>query len=227
MTIESADEQALQDVSNSFWANQPARYPNYGTTKKRRLCEVNYLLGQLKVLANHQQNTLVDIGCGTGSTVTILQELADFSQYFCYDISPGMLSTIDTRSVRGANVSTEVLDLSALPASFFFAEADFAVCFAVFQYLSDEMVCTLLSKINARILFCRDACYLPHEGPQYINTFSEQLQANYSCRYRTLTQYIDLCTNSGWHLKDVRRAFPDDIESDFGSKQWFLQLAKE
>ena len=226
-----ADEQSqknaeLTATSNAFWAGQGASYPSYGTTKKRRRHEINYLLGKLQELKASEVLSLTDIGCGTGSTVIMLQELTDIKIYHCYDISPGMMSTIDTSSKRGSLVHTNVLDFSNMDSSHAFPDTDVSLCFGVTQCLSDQDAHSLLGKLKGRNLFMRDACYLPHEGRQDINTFSEQLNSSYSCRYRTLTEYITLATSSGWQLKDVRRAFPDDIESAFGTKQWFLHLEK-
>lgn len=218
-------EEELQAVSNCFWANQGASYPNYGTTKQRRLQELNYVMSRLKTFDSVE--TLIDLGCGTGSTVTILQELTDISTFYCFDLSPAMLSTIDTRSLRGASVKTSVLDVSNLSTEFSFPEADLVLCFGLFQCLSDECVIDILRRLPGNTLLARDACYLPHEGRKDINTFSAQLKAQYSCRYRTLDEYMRLCSNGGWCVKDVRRSFSDDIESKFGTKQWFLHLERE
>ena len=98
--------------------------------------------------------------------------------------------------------------------------------FRKYKYLSDADSRALLERLKGKTAFLRDACYLPHEGRRDVNTFSEQLNANYACRYRTLTEYISLCTDSGWKLKDIRRAFPDEIESAYGTKQWSLHLEK-
>ncbi len=218
-------EDTIQCVSNAFWTAQPAHYPNYGTTKKRRLHELNYVMQQFQSLEGDLRS-LVDIGCGTGSTVTCLQELTDISSYHCFDISSGMLSTLDTRSLRGASIQTTILDVAQLSDGFSFPKTDVAICFGLFQYLSDDLVTKLFEKINSKTLLIRDACYMPHEGRQVINTYSKQLGAQYACRYRTVLEYVQLCTDSGWHLRDMRRAFPDNIESDFGSKQWFVHLSK-
>jgi len=220
------DEDSLTRVSNSFWANQPAKYPNYETTKQRRFHEMIYLVEKLKQMKDADLQSLTDIGCGTGATITLLQELTDFKTYHCYDISPAMLSTIDVSSKRGARVQTTVLDFTKIDSTHNFPDTDVTLCFGVLQYLSDADSTVLLERLKGNILFLRDACYLPHEGEQYVNTFSTQLNAKYSCRYRTLTNYIALCTAAGWQLNDVRRAFPDEIESAYGTKQWFLHLSK-
>ena len=111
----SMDEQRLTTTSNTFWSTQTAKYPNYGTTKKRRFHEINYLVEKLK---NMRQDvvSLTDVGCGTGSTVTVLQELTDIKTYHCYDISPAMISTIDASSKRGAHVQTTVIDFTNIDA---------------------------------------------------------------------------------------------------------------
>ena len=222
---DSMNEERLTKTSNTFWTTQTAKYPNYGTTKKRRLHEINYLVTKIQNMGKDVVS-LTDVGCGTGSTVTVLQELTDIKTYHCYDISPAMISTIDVSSKRGAHVQTTVLDFTNIDASHAFPETDVTLCFGVLQCLSDADSRALLERLKGKTVFLRDACYLPHEGRQDINTFSEQLNANYACRYRTLTEYISLCTASGWKLKDIRRAFPDEIESAYGTKQWFLHLEK-
>ena len=223
---DSTDEQKLTTTSNTFWSTQTAKYPNYGTTKKRRFHEINYLVENIQKMKEGDVLSLTDVGCGTGSTVTVLQELTDIKKYHCYDISPAMISTIDTSSKRGAHVQTTVMDFTSIDASYAFPDTDVTLCFGVLQCLSDADSRALLERLKGKTAFLRDACYLPHEGRRDVNTFSEQLNANYACRYRTLTEYISLCTDSGWKLKDIRRAFPDEIESAYGTKQWFLHLEK-
>ena len=89
---DSIDEQKLTKTSNTFWSTQTAKYPNYGTTKKRRLHEINYLVEKLQEMKEGDVVSLTDVGCGTGSTVTVLQEMTDIKTYHCYDISPAMIS---------------------------------------------------------------------------------------------------------------------------------------
>lgn len=216
-------EYTVENVGKIFWAGQGQAYPNYGTTKARRLFELQYVMHRLEQMSN-PPTTLADVGCGTGATVTILRELTDIQKYFCYDISAGMTSTIDTRSVRGSDVEVAILDLTNLSLDFTFPEVDLILCFGVFQCLSDSTVKKVLKALRGKSLLLRDACYLPHEGRKNINTYSKQLCAQYACHYRTLSEYISLCTDSGWNLLDIRRAFPDSIESDYGTKQWFLHL---
>lgn len=80
---DSTDEQKLTTTSNTFWSTQTAKYPNYGTTKKRRFHETNYLVENIQKMKEGDVVSLTDVGCGTGSTVTVLQELTDIKTYHC------------------------------------------------------------------------------------------------------------------------------------------------
>lgn len=203
-------------VSKKFWSSQE-EYPAYGDIiKKRRLYESQYL--SKYIWENKNLKTITDIGCGNGSTVTILQELTDIKEYHCYDISPKLVSTINTGAKRGAKVSASVLDLTS--PTFSFPESDITLSLGVFMCVDDLGLSKLLQKVSSPVLITRDPCSIGHR--EEVNTFSEKLGDNYSGVYRTPEEYVNLFKKSGFQRVNYHRAFPDDIESEFGTKQYFF-----
>jgi len=59
-----------------------------------------------------------------------------------------------------------------------------------------------------------------------INKYSNELGDTYSSRYMTLDNLIKLLGQE-FTVIDVTRAYPDAIESKFGSKQWLIECIKE
>lgn len=207
------------DVSRDFWKNQDF-YPEYGDViKKRRLIETSFLTNW--IWENNPKN-MSDIGCGNGSTVTMLQELTGIYEYYCYDISDSMLEKLDGRNVRGASIYTNVVDLCNL--QYDFIETDLTAILGVTMYLTDLQFVNLLQKVQSKTVIIRDPISKTREE---INKFSEDLNFNYSAIYRTLDEYIKLLGIAGWNVKLNKRAYPDEIESKFGTKQYFFVCEKK
>lgn len=207
------------NVSRDFWKNQDF-YPTYGDViKKRRLHETRVLTDWIW---NNNPRHVADIGCGNGGTVTMLQELTDVETFYCYDISPGMLSTIDTRGKRSAVIYTDEVDLCG--EYDIFAKFDLTTVMGVCMYLTDEQVVRLMKKIQSDTVILRDPTSEEHEE---INKYSESLGSDYSAIYRTVEEYKELYKKAGWDVTSIFRAYPDSIESEFGTKQYFYICEKE
>lgn len=207
------------DVSRDFWKNQDF-YPEYSDViKKRRLVETTFLTNWI-----WQNNPLyvADIGCGNGSTVTMLQELTNIQIFYCYDISQNMLDKIDTRGVRGADFVTQQIDLcdeNLKP----FVKTDLTTILGVTMYLTNLQFVKLLQNVQSKTVILRDPL---SESREEINKYSEDLSSNYSAVYRTVEEYTKLLALAGWKVKSETRAYPDEIESKFGTKQHFFVCEK-
>lgn len=207
------------NVSRDFWKNQDF-YPTYGDViKKRRLHETRVLADWIW---KNNPRFAADIGCGNGGTVTMLQELTDVEIFYCYDISPGMLSTIDTRGKRSAVIHTNEVDLCGEYEDF--ANVDLTTVMGVCMYLTDEQVIRMMSRIHSNTVILRDPT---SEEREEINKYSEALGSNYSAIYRTVEEYQELYERAGWKVTSIFRAYPDEIESAFGTKQYFYICEKE
>ncbi len=208
------------DTTRSFWKKQKY-YPSYGDViKKRRLYETAFLADWVW---GNKPKTLVDIGCGNGSTVTMLNELTNISDFHCYDISPGMLEKLDSRNIRGANITTYCLDLCGNYKEPFHS-SDLTTVLGVNMYLTDEQILKQFSKIRSSVVITRDPCSPVREE---INKYSEDLGSDYSAVYRTTKEYAALYEEAGFKVIYNKRAFPDEIESKFGTRQQFYICEKK
>lgn len=207
----------FRKVSEKFWEKQQT-YPEYGFIKRRRLHEINYLV---PIIEGLQPDHVVDLGCGDGSTTTILRELTDVKRYSCYDISQGLLSLLNTSSDRGSEVTATKFNVNAsnihdLP------RAPLYIAMGLLQCCEDNRVSEILHHLPGEHLVTRSAHYTSDQGERKIVKNSDALQDVYACHYRTLLGHANDIEKAGWTVIDIRRAYPDDIESAFGSKQWFI-----
>jgi hypothetical protein len=95
---------------------------------------------------------------------------------------------------------------------------DIAVSAGVLPYLFEDVeVMALLRQIKAPLLFVRTPC----GNDERVDSFSKELGAPYKSRYRSVEQLVGLL---GQHYRSVTadRVYPDDIESAFGTKQWYF-----
>ncbi len=197
-----------QNTAKAFWMKQED-YPHFDFVKKRRLYELNYLLPRLK------GNTLLDIGCGDGALLDCLLHLTDLKLYG-YDISESLLKNVNPK------IQTKVYDCcNPTPL----VATDITVLGAVLMYIfEDTKVDKLLSMIHSDMLFIREPCSLTND--EITCGHSEKLKEEYAARYRTVPHIMELL---GKHfvVEGCCRIYPDEIESDFGTKQFYFQCVKK
>jgi SAM-dependent methyltransferase len=199
-----------ETVSQNFWESTDF-YPNYPFVKERRKHEIDYLLKEIP----HTAKSLLDLGCGNGSTVILLRELTYISEYYCYDISQGMLNTIGGN--RDSNLHTHVWngneENGELP------DTDVTISMNMLMYVFDDhKVEEIVKSIKSDIFIARISC---NNERLVINKFSEEFQTDYSGCYRTADEYVEIFKKSFSNVT-VSRAFPDEIESAYSTKQMFF-----
>jgi SAM-dependent methyltransferase len=202
-----------KEIAKEFWSNS-SEYPNFGNIKKRRLCELNYLIPKLDNV-----NRLLDLGCGDGALLNCLIHLKDFSELYGYDFSENLLKNVHN-SIKTKVFDCYDFDKSSLP------NVDGVVCGGLVQYIfEDDTVRNVLSSLNTKKIYLRSACTL-EKTPQLINTFSENLKKSYTSYYRPLNHLIDLVSEE-FIIESVDRIYPDSIESSFGTKQFYIVGTKK
>lgn len=197
----------LYDIASTFWKNSKS-YPEYGTIKQRRLYEINYLVPKLR------GETILDLGCGDGALLNCLINLLDFKEVYGYDYSESLLENLHP-SVKSRSFDVYKDDLTSLPET---TETIFAgVLPFVFE---DEYVLKVLKSIKSERLFLRTPCTLKDES-ELVKTYSEHLKSNYASYYRTIDHVISLMKQTH-RIESVDRVYPDEIESQFGTKQFYV-----
>ena len=204
----------LTDSAKRFWQSQNA-YPEYNANiQLRRLYELNYLVPKLQDI-----NSLIDLGCGSGSLIRCLRELTPIKQYEAFDLSPQLIKKLDGLS----DVNTTICDFSKDIIKIF-PTTDVAICTGVLNYLfSDRLVLKFLERIQASILYFRVIC---SDKEEIINHYSKDLNANYASIYRTLDGQIKLLRDKYIINEDPERIYPDELESKYGTKQYYIKCKK-
>jgi trans-aconitate methyltransferase len=178
------------------------KYPNFPFIKERRLYELNWLLPRLK------GKTLIDVGCGDGALLDCLYRLTDLELSGC-DFSEKLMQNTNK------NIKTFYYDCKK-PKKL---KSDIIILAAVLPYLEDEEIKELLKNIEYNYLFVRAPCSTEREK---IDKFSEDLNDYYQALYRTLDEMIDILPN----VIEYSRIYPDEIESKYGTNQYYFICKK-
>jgi len=190
-----------KDTARKFWVNQE-QYPNYGTIKDRRLHELNYLIPKIK-----DKGSLLDLGCGDGALIKCLKELTNIETFYAFDIAEKMMVNIP--AITGYYDCYNPVDLP---------KTDVTVFSGVIPFLFDEdIIHDNLSRIQSDLIYIKSPCSMETQDI-LVDTFSEQLNSNYSSIYRTIPTMFRIIEK---HFKiiEVNKIYPEEIESDFGTKQ--------
>jgi len=114
----------------------------------------------------------------------------------------------------GLNTKVTSFTESELP------KVDMTVCMGAMLYVfDDDDLKYMLSNMKSSIFICRVPCSMNDRVE--INKFSEEFDADYAAVYRTIPEYIQIISEY-FDIKSIDRCYPDEIESKFGSKQFFF-----
>jgi len=192
-------------AATAYWQSQ-TDYP-FPHTRRRRIHELNYLIPRLVRTGG---KSLLDLGCGDGSLLECLLRLTDFTEFFGYDVAPDLMRGIDPR------VHTAVFDIAQahdLPV------VDATIVAGVIQYVfDDDVVANLFTRIKSPIVWVRSTCSLKTDGERVVKD-------GYASFYRTLPHTYDLLSRC-FEVSAVDRVYPDELESAFGTKQFYFELRR-
>jgi hypothetical protein len=193
------------ETATAFWKSQ-SQYP-FAFTRKRRIHELNYLVPRIALCG---AKSLLDLGCGDGSLLECLLRLTDVEQFHGCDVAADLLREIDPR------VKTAVFDI-ANPGQLPQVEA--AIVAGVIQYVFDDaLVDGLFTRIAAPIVWVRSTCTLKNQAERVDKD-------GYASYYRTLPETHVLLSRR-YEISAVDRIYPDELESAFGTKQFYFELRR-
>ena len=196
-----------KSVAKQFWTTQ-TEYPEYGTIKQRRLLELKYFVPKLS------GDTLLDLGCGDGALLNCLVELTEFNEYHGYDFAVHLIKNLNSK-IQARNFNVYEDDLSTLP------KVDSVICAGMLPFIfEDEVVEKIYASLNTKKLFLRSPCTLKAED-EYVNVYSDKLKSNYSSKYRTVSNMIK-SLEKYFVIESIDRVYPDNIESEFDTKQFYF-----
>lgn len=199
-------------IALDFWKNRKC-YPNYPNTLQRRLVDTNFVVSKLL-----GAKSVLDIGCGDGSMLISLREFTEIKLFYGYDVSPILIERLLDRWGNVLGLRTKVVDLVGLEK---LPKTDVTLALGSFPYIFDnEHLHKILRNIKSDLLMVRSPCTL-NKDDEIINKFSEDLGENYASIYRTVDNYTSILSKH-FVVSEVSRVYPDEIESGYGTKQFFF-----
>lgn len=129
------------------------------------------------------------------------------------------------RSTIGGNRDSELVTQvwDANDRDYNFPITDVTISMNMFPCIFDDSVVEeIVKNINSDIFLTRVTC---EKERLEIDKFSEDLGHNYTACYRTAEEYVNIFSKY-YSTVNVVRAFPDEIESNYGSKQMFFECKR-
>jgi len=205
-----------KNVAEKFWKNRSI-YPNYPNLIKRRLVDLNFMVPFLD-----GASSILDLGCGDGYLLRALRDFTDIETFYGYDMSNIMIESLKKSWGNLKYLNAEVCDFVKKDN---YPKTDITMALGSFMYIDDNDLRAVLSNMVSDILILRSSCTLEKED-EIIDKFSEDLSDNYSAIYRTVGNYIAILSDY-FAVDNICRSYPDEIESKYGSKQFFFVCERE
>lgn len=199
-------------IAKDFWRKRK-QYPNYPNIKQRRFLDVSFVLENLE-----DPNTILDLGCADGYLLIALREFTDARKFYGYDISESLLYEFVLRWGVIKELKTKVCDFTK---DINYPQVDLTLSMGLFPYIFNcDDLYNILANIKSNMLIVRAPCTIK-DSDEYINTYSSDLNSEYSSIYRTTQSYFSILRIFYTNVY-IERAYPDEIESKYGTKQFFF-----
>jgi len=202
----------MNKTAEKFWKNRK-EYPPVTCNFQRRYLDLGIILKYIEGISS-----ILDFGCGEGQNLLLLRELTDIKNYYAYDLSKVFIKNLIKRWGKYPGLEAKVVNFiktNNLP------ETDMCICMGVTPYIFDDVALKyMLSNIRSKVFICRAPCNLESDRLE-IDKFSDEYKENYAAVYRTIPEYISILSEY-FVIKSIDRCYPDEIESEYGSKQFFF-----
>lgn len=219
-------EKDIVKTAQKFWKSR-SKYPVFGS-KERRAYEGEYLARTIPMMTGKKSFSVLDIGCGAGEQLAMLSQLLDLESIEGWDLSKKFVE-IAKKTMPGCEFKVVDLESEAVVVP----NVDVVILSGVIQYLSDEMLGLLLLRIaetpsEAPVLILKTSCPTGADESDVrpLQVFSESFKADYGAIYRPLHEVLKL-VGKYYSVQEVRRAYPDELESKFNTMQWWIALKRK
>lgn len=199
-------------TAKDFW-KYVDYYPDYPNTDVRRQIDIDFVSSRVENV-----KSVLDLGCADGHLLLALRSFIQIEKFYGYDISPGLLKVLRTSWGNRVGLKTNLCDFTK---QIKYPNTDLTIAMGLFIYIFDYFdLYNILDSVKSQKLIIRIPCTMKNQD-EYINTYSKDLSANYSAVYRTTQNYLDILKifYANVHMK---RAYPDEIESKYGTKHFFF-----
>jgi len=199
-------------TAKDFWKDLK-QYPSYPNIKERRLIDVNFIVSN-----SSGSNSVIDLGCGDGYLLIALREFTEITKFYGYDISEKLLQQLVYRWGKTKGLKADVCDFVEVAK---FPKTDLTVSMGMFPYIFNvDDLESIIDAVTSDTFIVRVPC-TGKEEDEYIDTYSKDLNANYSSIYRTKENYLSILKKF-YKEVNVERSYSDDIESKYGTKHYFF-----
>ncbi len=202
----------MNNTAEKFWKTRK-KYPPVTCNYQRRYLDLGMILNHINGV-----NSVLDLGCGEGQVLLMLRELTNINKYYAYDLSQIFISNLIKRWGYCSKLKAHTVNFTTTVD---FPKTDMCICMGVMLYvLDDNDLKHMLSNIKSKKFICRVPCNLGVDRIE-IDKFSKDYGDNYAAVYRTIPEYISILSEY-FNIKSIDRCYPDEIESKYGSKQFFF-----
>ncbi len=201
----------MDKTAGRFWRTRK-EYPPVTCNFQRRYLDLGIVLRYIDGV-----DSLLDLGCGEGQMLLMLRELTDIKNYYGYDLSSTFIDNLIKRW-GGGPIIARAIDFTIVDK---LPKTDMCLCMGVMLYIFDDLLLkNTLKRIRSKTLIVRVPCSLGKNRLE-IDKYSAEYGDNYAAVYRTIPEYISILSES-FNIKSIDRCYPDEIESDYDSKQFYF-----
>lgn len=200
-----------------FWKRQ-AEYPLVEKRALRSNCDRGVIL---EYIASNDCKTILDIGTGDGKTMLDVAGMTSGKRYILNDISDSLLAGISRRWKHKKNELVILAgDLLSLP-DWIPGPVDLALSFGSLCYVFGERrIARFLKTLDAKALIVRLPCSAT-DADIVVDRYSVDLRQRYTSIYRPVWKVLRMLSHS-FKVKEIRRAWPEKLDSRFGTEQWLF-----
>lgn len=213
-----------QSVSNTFW-QALNKYPDFPSHQLRQDIDVVKISRFIQSVDAADIQSVLEIGCGDCYVLKQLEK-----EYSIYGIELYGLDYINSFFIQQVNKIREAgskINFGRLPSLPSCRKADFVFFLGGLHYvINKKAISDFKKEINNSNKYLLIRCPCDPHKTTIINKYSEELRAQYAAIYRTVQDVISLFSNE-WNLLSIERAFHDDVESKFGTKQYYFLFERK
>jgi 2-polyprenyl-3-methyl-5-hydroxy-6-metoxy-1,4-benzoquinol methylase len=204
------------NVAESFWSNKSIdEYKQLATTwgSTQRL---SYDIQKIIPHVRHSKR-IIDLACGDGKIVNILNNIFNFEKIYINDINPTIAFNTALNSPLNVEQCVSCNLNERLPKEI--EDSDTVLILGVLIYILDnQRITEILNQLKDKTVIIRTSCA---EEERYINSYSEEFKEQYEAKYRTINWFLNQIKSTHTVVKH-ERLYPKEIDSKYSTIQYLI-----